>query len=326
MLLQRRCAEGSATADRAINRARAMALIFHRNFNARSDGSTVGFHSYQVKGDPVVAVAGIFKKAKRMRVSRGGASDFSEEVFVSVIINVGESHTMAFVKLASARGGSDIHKILAIVIAQQNIRHQRSISRKAGSEIDIQESIVIHVAKIGAHGRIDAVESNLFGDVLKLPISQIAIKLQGFCIMRKAEISADGLLHRHVIAGDEQIGPAVVVVVEKPGGEAGQGLLHACLLRNLGEGAVVVVVIEKVVPGEIRYIQIRVSIIVVIGRCHTLGDRNAVYTSRMRDVLEGSVTAIVKQIARTLFIANEQIEEAIVIYIQPDHRLRGRKK
>ena len=54
--------------------------------------------------------------------------------------------------------------------------------------------------------------------------------------MRKAQISADGLFDRHVIAGDEQIGPAIVVIVEKPGGETGQGLLDACLLCDLGEG------------------------------------------------------------------------------------------
>ena len=144
--------------------------------------------------------------------------------------------------------------------------------------------------------------------------------------MRKAQISADGLFDRHVIAGDEQIGPAIVVIVEKPGREAGQGLLHARLLRNLGESPVVVVVIEEVVAGEIRYVQIRVSVVVVIGGCDPLGDRNAVYTSRVRDVLEDSIAAIVKQIARTLLISNKQIEEAIVIYIQPDHRLRGGKK
>src|SRR5207248_1697814 len=109
----------------------------------------------------------------------------------------------AFVQLASARGCSDIHKILSIVVAQQNVRHQRSIGGKPCSQVDVQISIVVHIAKIGTHRRIDAVESNLCGDVLKLSISQVAIKLQSFCVMRKAQVSANSFLHGHVVTSDE---------------------------------------------------------------------------------------------------------------------------
>ena len=102
--------------------------------------------------------------------------------------------------------------------------------------------------------------------------------------------------------------------------------MHTRLLCDFGESAVVIVVIEEVVTSEIGYIQVRVSIIIVIGGCDSLGDRNAIYASRMRNVLEGPIAAVVKQIAGTLLVANKQIQEAIVVYIKPDYRLRGRKK
>jgi len=115
MLLQRRRAEGSAAAHRAINQ-RCLALI-----------STVTLMRAPMAARLFSLLSGEerashcrcrdFQRGETYARRQGGASDFREEIFVSVVINVGESHTMAFVQLASARGGGDIHKILSIVIA-----------------------------------------------------------------------------------------------------------------------------------------------------------------------------------------------------------------
>ena len=66
--------------------------------------------------------------------------------------------------------------------------------------------------------------------------------------MGQSQIGAYAFLDGHRVAGRQNIRPAVVVVVEEPGGESMARALDTGLARYVGKGAVVVVVEERAVP------------------------------------------------------------------------------
>jgi hypothetical protein len=86
--------------------------------------------------------------------------------------------------------------------------------------------------------------------------------------VRQSQIGTYRLFHRHVIAGDEQIGPAVVIVVEEPGGEGMSRPKDASLPGDVGERAIAVVMVKRIVPPVIGGVKVHVTDVVVIRRYH----------------------------------------------------------
>src|SRR5439155_16421944 len=101
-------------------------------------------------------------------------------------------------------------------------------------------------------------------------------------------------------AGHEEVEPAVVVVVPEPGGEAHDRPLHAELAPALAEGAVALVVIEEVLAPEVRHVQVRPAVAVVIAPGRALGDGLGVDAGGVGDVLEGAVPTVAEERGRAL--------------------------
>src|SRR5271169_1285487 len=165
------------------------------------------------------------------------------------------------------------------------------------------------------------VKMRLGSDVAEGAIAHIAIQLQRFGVWRQAEIATQRLLGRNVVAGDEKIGKPVVVVVEKPGRETLPGFLHASFGGDVGESAVVIVVIEKIVAVEIRDVEIHVTVVVEISRDDAFGERDLIDAGGMRDVFERAVALVAKELAGAVLVADKKIEEAVVVDVGPDSRL-----
>src|ERR1035441_3574127 len=99
------------------------------------------------------------------------------------------------------------------------------------------------------------------------------------------------------IVGHEQVQAAVVIVVEPAGGYRPHLLSvqhspgHSGLVRNIGEGAVVVVV-KKLIPGHAGEEDVRPSIVVVISN----GDADAIALALdsvvLRSIRESAVMVI----------------------------------
>ncbi len=142
----------------------------------------------------------------------------------------------------------------------------------------------------------------------------------------KTEIRPNRFVDRREVARREQIRPSVVVVVEEPGRKTAAGPRHACRSRHLGERVVVIVPIQKVVPVEIRDVEVHESVVVIVRRAHTLGERDAIDTGSARDVFEGTAALVQEQLRGAILVADEQIEQSIVVDIRPRRGLRARRR
>ncbi len=184
-----------------------------------------------------------------MTVARGRATNLGNDVFVAVVFEIGEGNAVSFVQLTRPGGSGDIHEILAVVIAKKHIRHQRAVGGVSGAQVNIQESVVINVAKVCTHRHKNFVESDLCGHVLEGSVLHVLVKLESRGVVRQPKIGTGRLLHGSRVAGHKQIRPAVVVVVEEPCGEPARVSLHASGFGDFRKRVVVVVVIEKTRPG-----------------------------------------------------------------------------
>src|SRR5579884_997589 len=118
MLLQRRGAERSAAANRSINRPRSLAFIFNRNLDPRTYGAPVRLHSHEFHIDPVVPVAGILEKSKRMFVPGHRTTRNRQDVLISIASDIGKRHPMPLMQLAGAGRLRYIGEEFSIVIPQ----------------------------------------------------------------------------------------------------------------------------------------------------------------------------------------------------------------
>src|SRR5580658_256016 len=175
VLPQRRASERALAADCGIDRPRPHSFVFHRHLDARADSGPVRLDAHQAHDDPVVRIAGIFKKAKGMTVAGHGAADGSENVQVAVVVQVGHGHAMPFMQLAGARRSRDIDEGPSFLVPQQDVGDQRAVRGAPRSQIDVRISIVVQIAKVAAHGHENLVQSGLLGYIAERAVSQILI-------------------------------------------------------------------------------------------------------------------------------------------------------
>ena len=139
--------------------------------------------------------------------------------------------------------------------------------------------------------------------------------------MRQPQVSPDTLIHRGVVAGRKQIGPAVVVVVEEPRGEAPSDSRHAGPFGDVRERSVMVVVVQKVVAVQVRDVEIHIPVAVIVRRGHAFGESRPVDARRVGDILKGPVSFIQEKLGRAAFVGHEQVQQAVVVNVRPDRGL-----
>src|SRR6202035_3657759 len=129
-------------------------------------------------------------------------------------------------------------KVLSPLIVKHYVWQNVTVRRSAGTEIEIKEAVVINVAKIGSHRVEHAVELRFDGHIAKCPVPLIVIKLQGLHIAWKAQLASQNLFRGHIVAGDEQVRPPIIIVVKEPGRKTHPGGLYTCWLGHFGKSAV----------------------------------------------------------------------------------------
>jgi hypothetical protein len=160
-------------------------------------------------------------------------------------------------------------------------------------------------------------------NTLSKPTSVVFVQFEPRRVVGETEIGAHRFVHRCEVAGREQIGPSVVVVVEEPGGKSVTGTGHAGGPRQLGERVVAVVPIEKVAALEIRDVEVHEPVVVVVGRGHSFRECHAIDARRSRDVLEHRPALVQEQLRGAFLVADEQIEQAIAVDVGPGRGLRA---
>ena len=219
--------------------------------------------------------------------------------------------------MSGAGGSGHVRERAALAVAEHHVGHERGIGGRARAEIEVQEAVVVEVAEVRAHGRDHALEAHRPRHVLE-PAPRVAVELHALGLGGQAQVEARHLRDRRHEAGHEEVEPAVVVVVPEPGREAHDRPLHAELARALAEGAVALVVIEEVLAPEVRHVQVRPAVAVVIAPGRALGEGLGVDAGRVGDVLEGAVPTVAEERGRALFVADEEVEPAVVVVIGPD--------
>ena len=99
--------------------------------------------------------------------------------------------------------------------------------------------------------------------------------------------------------------------------------MHAGFFGDFGEREVVIVVIEEIAAVKIGDVEVHKPIVVIISRDNALGESNFVHAGGVRDVFKSAVALVAEKVARTIFVAHEQVQEAVVVDIGPDGGLRA---
>src|ERR1700678_3876692 len=147
VLLDGICAEGTALANGTEDSAWLASVIRHSDLDLGAQGLTVCGDSDKTQVDPIVLAGAIAEDAHGMLVSGYGATDLSDYIFVPTTVEVGKGNAMTFVKFTRAGRSGDIDEGFSSVVSEENMRHQVSKGRLAHAEIDVEEAIVINIAK-----------------------------------------------------------------------------------------------------------------------------------------------------------------------------------
>ena len=178
----------------------------------------------------------------------------------------------------------------------------------------------------------------LLADIREGPVPVVAVKPRALARVWSAEVVRRNVTHvLDGVSGYKNVRPPVVVVVEEPAWEAPRRLRDACILRNLGEapagarravdagGAVIAKKHGR--PVEARDEQVRTPVVVEIGTrdaLHEPDDVEAVFRGAFR---ERAVAVVAEELARMRIavprlVADEEVQPAVPVVIEPDGRLR----
>ena len=85
-----------------------------------------------------------------------------------------------------------------------------------------------------------------------------------------------------------------------------------------------IVVVEKVAAIEIGDIEIHIAVIVIIRGVNALGECFSIHTGSAGNVLKGTVTLVVEELAGTILVADQQVQITVVVDVRPNGSLRRR--
>src|SRR5215831_13288775 len=120
-----------------------------------------------------------------MTVARNRSPNLGYDVFIAIVVQVRESDPMTFVQFARTAGCGYVSEVLAVLVVKQNIGKYIAVWRGPGTQVEIEEAVIVDIPEIGSHRVVDMVESNLFSNVAKRSIVFIVVELHGLDVIRK---------------------------------------------------------------------------------------------------------------------------------------------
>ena len=99
--------------------------------------------------------------------------------------------------------------------------------RLASRQVHVEPAVIVKIGVVAPHGGEDHVQTCLLGDVLETVALQIPEQPVRIPEVRLTEEASDHVRERAVVAGGEDVQPAVVVVVPRPAREAPFGPIDA---------------------------------------------------------------------------------------------------
>ena len=212
------------------------------HLDACANGGPIRSLTDELDGKPVIPLAGILEENVVVTVAGGGAAHVNEDIDIAVAVPIAAGHAVSLLQVAGARGRGDVAEALAGHIPEQAIGDKGLQGGVSGAQVKVQVAVIVEVAEVRAHGGKVQVEPGLAGHVLEPPALQVAIKPIGPAAVRQAAQPLDRGLQRAIVAGGEEIEPAVVIKIPRPAGKADFRPVDAHGLGDVGEGAVAIIV------------------------------------------------------------------------------------
>ena len=105
-------------------------------------------------------------------------------------------------------------------ILEHAVGNQGGDVRLARSQIHVEETVVVEIGEIASHRGEDQVQTGRFGHILEVLAAAIVKEPVGITSVRLTDQSLHDIAERAVVAGGEDVEPAVVVVIPGPAREA----------------------------------------------------------------------------------------------------------
>src|ERR1700683_5001326 len=126
----------------------------------RADRGTVAMDALQLTADPaVIVLTGVDIERIVKGITRIGAAGLDKDILVAVVVDIGESHTMAFLQVADTGGLGNVGEVTAFDVVEHPVGDERGEVGVAGAEIHIQPAVVVDIAEIRAHRVYGPVEA-----------------------------------------------------------------------------------------------------------------------------------------------------------------------
>lgn len=179
---------------------------------------------------------GIFVEHGPVIIGFDGAAHLFEDILVAVVIDITKGNAVALLQMPEPAGGGHILEVSALGVAEHAIGNEHAEDWVARAHVKIEVPIVIEVAKVDAHRKQDFVQVRLVRNVGKSAVVIVVVKVRAFARGGQAQVIGRNIVDVvNVVAGDENVGPAIVVLVEEQRREAVGRLSYAGLGCHVGE-------------------------------------------------------------------------------------------
>ena len=218
-----------------------------------------------------------------------------EQVLVAVAVEVARDHAHARLRLPQRvdGGARDLRVLDERAVA---LVHPHLVLDLVVRDVHVEPAVVVEVAGYHAQRRRGSLlEQRLRADVLEGAVAPAVqqgvgsqrVRQRTAVLVRpggRGALLVQGDAPLRVVA-DEQIEPAVAVVVEERSGRAPLPVIAAALGGHVGEGTASVVA-QQVVGAEVEQVQIEVAVVVVVAGHDTHVVRGRPEACALRDVGE----------------------------------------
>ncbi len=245
----------------------------HVDLDLGADRRPVGPGADEPDLQPVAPVPGVLEQGVVAPVAGVAAAEDDEEVEVAVVVPVGERDAVSLLEVAGAgRLGHVLESAPSTFLIHQ-VRDQARQAHPARPEVDVEIAVVVDVAEVGAHDRHRPGEADLPAHLAEAVRAEVVVEVRmvGFGD-RQAEVIGDDLGQALRVVVDEEVEPAVVVVVPEP---CRRSRLRrpddAELAGDVDERAVAAVVVEPARAVHVRDEQVEPAVVVVVAPGRPLG-------------------------------------------------------
>ena len=222
--------------------------------------------AHRLDGQPPVSEPGVFVETVAVPVSQVGPAHLFEQVLVAVVVKIGEDDPVSLLQVSHSRPCRHVGKAPARHVAEKQVGYEIGVIHVAGPEVEIGIAVIVDVPEVGPHGLGGTEQVALLADFGKTPLSVAPVEVHPgrLQLVGPIEVRGGHCGDSRGIGCHEQVEGAVVVVVPEPGGETVQGAVYPQLRRHIGEGAVPSVAVQAVGPAQVRHVQVRQAVSVVV--------------------------------------------------------------